>query len=110
MATINPHKWQKRLCKVRSACTGFALNCLLRLGGYLYRCHIFGCLLESLVALQVDLLPLPSGTPELVPVVCNGLRGEFIVRTQRVVHCREEMTAHEFEQVGRMPDDTCNPA
>lgn len=46
---------------------------------------------------QVDLLPLPANTPESIPVVCCGRFGEFLVRSQRVVHEGEAHTASRFE-------------
>ncbi len=47
---------------------------------------------------QVDLLPLPEGTPETVQVMCNGKGpGTFLVRQQRVVYEDKEMSASRFE-------------
>ncbi|CAD7696632.1 unnamed protein product [Ostreobium quekettii] len=48
---------------------------------------------------QVDLLPLPDGIPEEVPVECNGKRGSLLIRSQRVLYADEEMTASRFEQL-----------
>ena len=37
-------------------------------------------------------MELPKDTPEVVPIVCNGVPGYFVVRTKSIVneHFREE--------------------
>ena len=47
----------------------------------------------------MELLPLPPGVPEVLPVVCNGRHGQLVVRTQRVRHGDTEMSASKFEQM-----------
>ena len=41
---------------------------------------------------DMDLMELPEGTPEVVPIVCNGVPGHFVVRTKTAVyeHFRED--------------------
>jgi hypothetical protein len=46
---------------------------------------------------QVELLELPPGVPELLPVVCNGHRAQLALRTQRVVYRGQEMAPSRFE-------------
>ena len=36
----------------------------------------------SVLGLQVDLLPLPPGVPEQIPIVCNGHEAIMILRSQ----------------------------
>uniref|UniRef100_A0A7S3R019 PHD-type domain-containing protein n=1 Tax=Dunaliella tertiolecta TaxID=3047 RepID=A0A7S3R019_DUNTE len=48
---------------------------------------------------KVSLLPLPEDTPETLPIVCAGRYGELLLRTQRVMHEGEAMTASRFEQL-----------
>lgn len=47
----------------------------------------------------VELLPLPPGIPELVPIMCNGRSGQLNIRTQRVLHAGAETSASRFEQI-----------
>ena len=42
-------------------------------------------------------MPLPKGVPETVPVECNGMRGMFHVRCQRVSHQDALIPAARFE-------------
>ena len=42
-------------------------------------------------------MPLPKGVPETVPVECNGMRGMFHVRCQRVLHQDALIPAARFE-------------
>jgi hypothetical protein len=46
---------------------------------------------------HVELLELPPGVPELLPVVCNGHRAQLALRTQRVVYRGQEMAPSRFE-------------
>ena len=55
---------------------------------------------ELLLVIQpVELLPLPEGVPEMLPVTCNGRSGFMVVRTQRVQYGDTEVSASKFEQV-----------
>ena len=47
----------------------------------------------------MELVPLPEGVPEVLPITCNGRSGVLLVRTQRVQHSQAEMSASKFEQV-----------
>lgn len=41
---------------------------------------------EPFCWVQVDLLPLPEGVPEVLPVSCTGRRAQLILRTQVALH------------------------
>ncbi len=47
----------------------------------------------------VELLPLPEGVAEEVPVICNGRSGLLLLRSQRVLHNGGTMSASRFETV-----------
>ena len=61
--------------------------------------HLRQPCVDLLVLQPVDLLPLPEGVPELLPVTCNGRSGLMVVRTQKVQHGDAEVSASKFEQV-----------
>jgi hypothetical protein len=46
---------------------------------------------------RAELVPPPDGMPESCLVCCNGRVGEMHLRTQRVVHEGQEMSASKFE-------------
>lgn len=52
---------------------------------------------EPDITKPVELLPLPEGIPEEVPVVCNNKHALVRVRTQRVVYNGEDMAPSRFE-------------
>lgn len=45
----------------------------------------------------VQLMPLPKGVPEQLPVICNGRSGVLALRTQRVMFNGTDMSASRFE-------------
>lgn len=47
----------------------------------------------------VELVALPEGVEEVLPVTCNGRSGQLVVRTQRVQYGDSEVSASKFEQV-----------
>ena len=46
-----------------------------------------------------ELLPLPEGVPEEVAVHCNGRSALLVVRTQRVLHQGQDISASKFESL-----------
>ena len=56
-----------------------------------------GQVCDPAVLQAVQLLPLPAGVPEEVPVICNGRSGLLNLRTQRVLHNGAELSASRFE-------------
>ena len=46
---------------------------------------------------RVDLLPMPEGTPEEVPVTCNGRVAVMLLRSQRMRYNGVEISASKFE-------------
>ena len=47
-------------------------------------------------------MPMPGGIPDEVAVVCNGLKGSMLLRTQnvRLAETGEEVSASKFEELG----------
>ena len=54
---------------------------------------------QALCVQPVELMPLPEGVAEEVPVICNGRSGLLLLRSQRVLHNGGTMSASRFETV-----------
>lgn len=59
------------------------------------------CSVEPVYALlqAVELMPLPEGVLEVLPITCNGRSAALLVRSQRVQQGDAEMSASRFEQI-----------
>ena len=50
-------------------------------------------------AQPTELLPLPEGVGEEVPVICNSRSGVLLLRSQRILHNGSTMSASRFETI-----------
>ena len=78
--------WRKKLREAAKELTGAPCPSCLVLSMLMDSCGLFPTLQD------VELMELPADTPEVIPIICNGFPGHFVVRTKSVVneHFKEQ--------------------